>query len=101
MKCILAWFKLLTQGGGKFLVTCTRTPTPYLSYHPHTQSCTSVIFFEVRKKQDLYLWLAKSPAGPSVKFLVQNGGCYAKRMGRGLHEWGVACMGCCWSGAAE
>ncbi len=40
--------------------------------HPATQGCSSVIFFEVRKKQDLYLWLAKSPAGPSVKFLVQN-----------------------------
>lgn len=36
------------------------------------KSCTSVIFFEVRKKLDLYLWLAKTPAGPSVKFHVQN-----------------------------
>lgn len=36
------------------------------------KSCTSVIFFEVRKKMDLYIWIAKTPAGPSVKFLVQN-----------------------------
>jgi len=36
------------------------------------KSCSSVLFFEVRKKQDLYLWLAKTPSGPSVKFLVQN-----------------------------
>mmetsp|Transcript_38055 Transcript_38055/g.84738 ORF Transcript_38055/g.84738 Transcript_38055/m.84738 type:complete len:303 (-) Transcript_38055:516-1424(-) len=36
------------------------------------KSCTSVIFFEVRKKQDLYLWMAKAPSGPSVKFHVQN-----------------------------
>ena len=27
---------------------------------------------QVRKKQDLYIWLAKSPEGPSVKFLVAN-----------------------------
>lgn len=27
---------------------------------------------QVRKKQDLYLWLAKSPDGPSVKFHVAN-----------------------------
>ncbi len=27
---------------------------------------------QVRKKQDLYLWVAKSPDGPSVKFLVAN-----------------------------
>ena len=36
-----------------------------------TTGCTSVLFFEVRKRQDLYLWLAKSPAGPSAKLLVQ------------------------------
>ena len=54
-------------------------PFPFSTlFPPHSpprvaQSCSSVIFFEVRKKQDLYLWLAKSPAGPSVKFLVQNG----------------------------
>ncbi|KAG2426956.1 hypothetical protein HXX76_012741 [Chlamydomonas incerta] len=36
------------------------------------KNCTSVLFFEVRKKQDLYLWLAKSPEGPSVKFHVAN-----------------------------
>ncbi|KAG2450903.1 hypothetical protein HYH02_004735 [Chlamydomonas schloesseri] len=36
------------------------------------KNCTSVLFFEVRKKQDLYLWLAKSPDGPSVKFHVAN-----------------------------
>lgn len=36
------------------------------------RSCTSILFLEARKRQDLYLWLAKSPEGPSVKFLVQN-----------------------------
>uniref|UniRef100_A0A7R9UZK9 Brix domain-containing protein n=1 Tax=Chlamydomonas euryale TaxID=1486919 RepID=A0A7R9UZK9_9CHLO len=36
------------------------------------KSCSSVVFFEVRKKKDLYIWMSKSPAGPSVKFLVQN-----------------------------
>ena len=38
-----------------------------------TQSCRNVMFFEARKKQDLYLWLAKAPEGPSVKFLALNG----------------------------
>lgn len=37
------------------------------------QSCSSVMFFEVRKKMDLYIWMAKSPDGPSVKFHVANG----------------------------
>jgi len=37
-----------------------------------TQGCTSAIFFEVRKKMDLYLWMAKTPDGPSAKFLVEN-----------------------------
>eukprot|EP01138_Halocafeteria_seosinensis_P015265 gb/GECG01015580.1/.p1 GENE.gb/GECG01015580.1/~~gb/GECG01015580.1/.p1 ORF type:complete len:374 (+),score=58.18 gb/GECG01015580.1/:1-1122(+) len=35
-------------------------------------SCNNTILFEVRKKRDLYLWIAKSPHGPSVKFHVVN-----------------------------
>ncbi|VAI46426.1 unnamed protein product [Triticum turgidum subsp. durum] len=34
------------------------------------RSCSSCLFFECRKQKDLYLWMVKSPAGPSVKFLV-------------------------------
>ncbi|KAG2485436.1 hypothetical protein HYH03_015815 [Edaphochlamys debaryana] len=36
------------------------------------KGCSAVLFFEVRKKQDLYLWLSKTPDGPSVKFHVAN-----------------------------
>uniref|UniRef100_A0A1J3D5L2 Ribosome biogenesis protein BRX1-like protein n=1 Tax=Noccaea caerulescens TaxID=107243 RepID=A0A1J3D5L2_NOCCA len=31
---------------------------------------SSCLFFECRKHKDLYLWMVKSPGGPSVKFLV-------------------------------
>ncbi|KAF6155797.1 hypothetical protein GIB67_039128 [Kingdonia uniflora] len=34
------------------------------------RNCSSFLFFECRKQKDLYLWMAKSPNGPSVKFLV-------------------------------
>ncbi|KAL6205689.1 PREDICTED: ribosome biogenesis protein BRX1 [Fragaria vesca subsp. vesca] len=34
------------------------------------KSCSSCLFFECRKGKDLYMWMAKSPSGPSVKFLV-------------------------------
>ncbi|QCD85979.1 ribosome biogenesis protein BRX1 [Vigna unguiculata] len=34
------------------------------------KSCSSCLFFECRKQKDLYLWMAKCPSGPSVKFLV-------------------------------
>ncbi|XP_065875818.1 ribosome biogenesis protein BRX1 homolog 2-like [Euphorbia lathyris] len=34
------------------------------------KSCSSCLFFECRKHKDLYLWMAKCPSGPSVKFLV-------------------------------
>ncbi|KAL5668536.1 hypothetical protein ACJX0J_020757, partial [Zea mays] len=34
------------------------------------RSCSSCLFFECRKQKDLYLWMVKSPGGPSVKFLV-------------------------------
>ncbi len=32
-----------------------------------------MLFSEARKKKDLYIWLAKVPEGPSVKFHVTNG----------------------------
>lgn len=35
-------------------------------------NCNNVMFFEARKHQDLYLWLAKAPNGPTVKFHLQN-----------------------------
>lgn len=34
------------------------------------RSCSSCLFFECRKHKDLYLWMTKSPSGPSIKFLV-------------------------------
>jgi hypothetical protein len=35
-------------------------------------NCNNCVFFEVRRATDLYLWVAKTPNGPSVKFHVQN-----------------------------
>ncbi|XP_004583700.1 ribosome biogenesis protein BRX1 homolog [Ochotona princeps] len=36
------------------------------------KNCNKCIYFEAKKKQDLYMWLSNSPHGPSAKFLVQN-----------------------------
>lgn len=36
------------------------------------RNCNKVIFFEARKKMDLYMWIANAPHGPSAKFLVEN-----------------------------
>uniref|UniRef100_A0A8C5RPL7 Ribosome biogenesis protein BRX1 homolog n=1 Tax=Laticauda laticaudata TaxID=8630 RepID=A0A8C5RPL7_LATLA len=36
------------------------------------KNCNKCIFFEAKKKQDLYIWLSNVPHGPSAKFLVQN-----------------------------
>ncbi|KAJ0013039.1 hypothetical protein NQD34_017373 [Periophthalmus magnuspinnatus] len=36
------------------------------------KNCNKCLFFEAKKKQDLYLWVSNSPHGPSAKFLVQN-----------------------------
>ncbi|KAK3112847.1 Ribosome biogenesis protein brx1 [Teratosphaeriaceae sp. CCFEE 6253] len=35
-------------------------------------NCNNILFFEARKAQDLYIWLAKPPNGPTVKFHAQN-----------------------------
>ncbi|CAH1966600.1 unnamed protein product [Acanthoscelides obtectus] len=36
------------------------------------KNCNKAVLFEGRKKQDLYMWLANVPNGPSVKFLIEN-----------------------------
>ncbi|EPS44483.1 hypothetical protein H072_1510 [Dactylellina haptotyla CBS 200.50] len=35
-------------------------------------NCNNILFFEARKREDLYLWMSKPPNGPTVKFHVQN-----------------------------
>lgn len=35
-------------------------------------NCNNILYFEARKRQDLYCWMAKAPNGPSVKMHVQN-----------------------------
>ncbi|XP_076355184.1 ribosome biogenesis protein BRX1 homolog [Tachypleus tridentatus] len=36
------------------------------------KNCNKSIYFENKKRQDLYMWVSNVPRGPSVKFLVQN-----------------------------
>lgn len=36
------------------------------------KACNSCLFFEARKRSDLYLWASRTPSGPSAKFLVSN-----------------------------
>lgn len=36
------------------------------------KNCRKCIFFEMKKKKDLYMWVSNIPSGPSVKFLVEN-----------------------------
>mmetsp|Transcript_30682 Transcript_30682/g.74760 ORF Transcript_30682/g.74760 Transcript_30682/m.74760 type:complete len:303 (+) Transcript_30682:41-949(+) len=36
------------------------------------KNCNNCIFLEARKGKDLYMWMSKTPDGPSVKFLVEN-----------------------------
>lgn len=36
------------------------------------KGCNDVIFFETRKHKDLYIWMAKTPSGPTIKFHCTN-----------------------------
>lgn len=36
------------------------------------RSCNNCLYFESRKKKDLFMWMLKSPSGPSAKFAVHN-----------------------------
>ncbi|WVW86984.1 hypothetical protein I302_109040 [Kwoniella bestiolae CBS 10118] len=35
-------------------------------------SCSNTLYFEARRHEDLYLWISRSPNGPSIKCHVQN-----------------------------
>lgn len=36
------------------------------------KSCNQILYLETRKRQDLYMYLSKTPHGPSAKFYVVN-----------------------------
>lgn len=36
------------------------------------KNCSKCIYFENKKRKDLYMWMSNIPSGPSVKFLVEN-----------------------------
>ncbi|GFN80131.1 ribosome biogenesis protein brx1 homolog, partial [Plakobranchus ocellatus] len=36
------------------------------------KNCNKCLYFEGKKKQDVYLWASNIPKGPSAKFLVEN-----------------------------
>lgn len=36
------------------------------------KSCNNFLFFEQHKHKDLFMWVGKSPNGPSLKFHVTN-----------------------------
>ena len=51
----------------------TKSKLFYLNELADISNCDNVVFFEARKHgQDVYLWLAKAPNGPSIKFHLQN-----------------------------
>lgn len=36
------------------------------------KNCNNCVYLENKKRKDLYLWVSKTPHGPSAKFLLQN-----------------------------
>ena len=51
----------------------SKSELKYLNELCELTNCDHVLFFESRKHEDLYLWLAKAPEGPTFKFHVLNG----------------------------
>jgi len=49
-----------------------KEPLPAINEICDMKHCNKCLFFETRKKQDVYLWMANVPDGPSAKFLVEN-----------------------------
>lgn len=50
----------------------TKTHLAQLNELADLYSCNNILFCEARKAQDLYIWLAKPPNGPTLKLHAQN-----------------------------
>lgn len=50
----------------------TKTDRGVINEVADMKGCSSVLFFESRKRKDLYIWLARAPDGPSIKFHCAN-----------------------------
>jgi Brix domain len=57
------------QHSTDYLDACYRTTSTTCTA---LQNATTAMFFEARKKRDLYIWLSKVPSGPSVRFYCTN-----------------------------
>ena len=61
----------MSGGSGNYLSLNKREPLTAITEIAQLAGCRYVLYFEARKRQDLYLWAAGT-AGPSAKFLVQQ-----------------------------
>mmetsp|Transcript_24877 Transcript_24877/g.62687 ORF Transcript_24877/g.62687 Transcript_24877/m.62687 type:complete len:213 (+) Transcript_24877:221-859(+) len=50
----------------------TKTDRQVINEVADLSGCSSCMFFEARKRKDLYIWMSKAGTGPSVKFHVKN-----------------------------
>ena len=50
----------------------TKSKLFHLNEIAELYNCNNILFFEARKRQDLYMWLSKAPNGPCVKMHLQN-----------------------------
>eukprot|EP01119_Soliformovum_irregulare_P023907 TRINITY_DN844_c0_g1_i1.p1 TRINITY_DN844_c0_g1~~TRINITY_DN844_c0_g1_i1.p1 ORF type:complete len:321 (-),score=72.29 TRINITY_DN844_c0_g1_i1:19-981(-) len=49
----------------------TKEPLAILNEMAEMHSCSSIIFFETKRNEDCYMWVAR-PEGPSAKFYISN-----------------------------
>jgi hypothetical protein len=63
---------MLPPHGGN-LVTIDMVFVSYIYYSSVNIESFFLHVLQCRKQKDLYLWMVKSPGGPSVKFLVNAG----------------------------
>jgi len=51
---------------------CDPRELPLINEICEIKGCTSAIIFEARRRGDMYMWITKTPSGPSIKFQVLN-----------------------------
>lgn len=53
------------------------------------RSCNGCVFFEMRKHNDAYMWISRTPNGPSAKFLMENSALSRAKRAVGQPQFGV------------
>ena len=62
----------------------SKEPVRIVNEIAELKNCNTAIYLEVRRKTDCYMWISRTPNGPSARFFVENGDIQDSLFAQGL-----------------